>query len=209
MDKKIKGLFLTLCLTAGLCACSGTQDSAPEDSPEETEPVYEYQLMAGEPAEVYDVTFDRMVTVTVDPASTRNGGRELRSEILFDNCAFNGGLTIVGDYHAMITLGSGCSFGAGSTVTHRAVSPDAARETVLEDNLVKLLVLCQGVSVETEGAMGVLSGGPDITVNGTAYSKSELAPETDILGIYSLYEGETQTVLKLAIGNDDSVEFLE
>lgn len=198
-------------LAAALCACSGTQDPGPAGGadPGQAETVYEYQLTAGEPAEVYDVTFDQMVTVTVDPKSARDSGKELRSEILFDNCAFNGGLTIVGDYHAMITLGSGCSFGAGSTVTHRAVSPDAARETVLEDNLVKLLVLCQGVSVETEGAMGVLSGGPDITVNGTAYSKSELAPETDILGIYSLYEGETQTVLKLAIGNDDSVEFLE
>lgn len=208
MDKKIKGLFLTLCLTAGLCACSGTQDSAPEDSPEETEPVYEYQLTAGEPAEVYDVTFDRMVTVTVDPASTRNGGRELRSEILFDNCAFNGGLTIVGDYHAMVTLGSGCTFGAGAAAAYRPVTPEAAREIVLEDNLVKVLVLCEGVRVETEGAMGVLSGGPDVTLNGTAYSKRDLAPEADVLGIYSLYEGETQTICKLAIGADDSVVFL-
>jgi hypothetical protein len=155
------------------------------------------------------VTFDQMVTVTVDPKSARDSGRELRSEILFDNCAFNGGLTIVGDYHAMITLGGGCTFGGNSAVTHRAVSLDAARETVLEDNLVKVLVLCEGVRVETEGAMGVLSGGPDVTLNGTAYSKIELAPEADVLGIYSLYEGETQTVLKLAIGADDSVVFLD
>ena len=211
MDKKCKGLLLALCLTVGLCACAATNDPAPSGDPgsEQAETPYDYQLKAGEPTEVYDVTFDQMVTVTVDPASTRRGGKELRSEIVFDNCTFNGSLTIVGDYHAMVTLGGGCTFGEGAAVTHRAVSLDAARETVLEDNLVKLFVACQGVSVETAGAMGVLTDGPDVTLNGTAYSKSDLAPDTYLLGLYSLYEGEKLTCLKLAIGEDDSVAFLD
>ncbi len=211
MDKKCKGLLLALCLAVGLCACAAADDPAPsgDPGPEQAETPYDYQLKAGEPTEVYDVTFDQMVTVTVDPASTRDSGNELRSEIVFDNCTFNGGLTIVGDYHAMVTLGGGCAFGEGSTVTHRAVSPKAARETVLEDNLVKLLALCEGVCVETDGAIGVLSEGPDISVNGTLYSKSVLAPQADILGIYSLYEGDDPTILKLAIGKDDSVAFLD
>ena len=164
MEKKRKGLFLALCLAVGLCACAGTNDPASggEPAPEQAETPYDYQLKAGEPTEVYDVTFDQMVMVTVDPASTRDSGNELRSEIVFDNCAFNGGLTILGDYHAMVSLGGGCSFGEGAAVTHRAVSPDAARETALEDNLVKLFVACDGICVETEGAMGVLTDGPDV-----------------------------------------------
>ena len=210
MDKKPKGLLLALCLAAGLCACAATNDSAPSynSDPEQAETAYDYQLKAGEPVEVYDVTFDQMVTVTVDPASTRDSGNELRSEIVFDDCTFNGGLTIVGDYHAMVSLGGGCSFGEGAAVTHRAVSPDTARETGLEDNLVKLFVACEGVCVETEGAMGVLTDGPDVTLNGTAYSKSGLAPDAYLLGLYSLYEGDDLTCLKLAIGEDESVTFL-
>ena len=46
-----------------------------------------------------------MATVTVDPASTRDGSNDLRSSIFFDNCTLNGGLTIVGDYHAMVSFG--------------------------------------------------------------------------------------------------------
>lgn len=211
MDKKRKGLLLALCLAVGLCACAAADDPAPsgDPGPEQAETPYDYQLKAGESTEVYDVTFDQMVTVTVDPASTRDSGNELRSEIVFDNCTFNGGLTIVGDYHAMVSLGGGCSFGEGAAVTHRAVSPDAARETTLEDNLVKLFVACQGVCVETEGAMGVLTDGPDVTLNGTAYSKSDLAPDAYLLGLYSLYEGDALTCLKLAIGEDESVTFLD
>lgn len=211
MKKKCGRLLLALCLAAGLCACSGTDDPATSGGPDPHQAgiLCDYRLKAGEPTEVYDVTFDQMVTVTVDPASTRNGGKELRSEIVFDNCTFNGGLTIVGDYHAMVTLGGGCSFGEGAAVTHRAVSPDAARETALEDNLVKLFVACQGVCVETEGAMGVLTDGPDVTLNGTVYSKSDLAPDAYLLGLYSLYEGEALTCLKLAIGEDESVTFLD
>ena len=57
--------------------------------------------------------------------------------------------------------------------------------------------------------MGVLTDGPDVVVNDTVYSKHELAPDTDFLGIYSLYEGDTITYLKLAIGEDDSVVFLD
>ena len=211
MDKKCKGLLLALCLTVGLCACTATNDSAPsgDPGPEQAETPYDYQLKAGEPTEVYDVTFDQMVTVTVDPASTRDSGKELRSEIVFDNCTFNGGLTILGDYHAMVSLGGGCSFGESAAVTHRAASPDAARETVLEDNLIKLFVACEGVCVETEGAMGVLTDGPDVTLNGTAYSKSDLAPDAYLLGLYSLYEGDALICLKLAIGEDESVTFLD
>lgn len=57
------------------------------------------------------MTFEKMVTVTVDPASTRDGTNETRSNIYFDTCIFNGGLTIVGNYHAMVSLSGGCSFG--------------------------------------------------------------------------------------------------
>lgn len=57
------------------------------------------------------MTFEKMVTVTVDPASTWDGTNEMRSNIYFDPCIFNGSLTIVGDYHAMVSLNGGCSFG--------------------------------------------------------------------------------------------------
>ena len=215
MFQKSKWMILVLCLTTTLCACGGTNHSAESEAPGSTssggqdETQYDYQLKAGEPMEVYDVVFDQMVTVTVDPDSTRDAGKELRSDILFDNCTFHGGLTIVGDYHAMISLGSGCSFDEGAAVIYQAVSPAAAKETVLEDNLVKLFIACESVSVETESAMGVLTDGPDVVVNDTVYSKHELAPDTDFLGIYSLYEGDTITYLKLAIGEDDSVVFLD
>ena len=169
---------------------------------------YDYQLKAGEQTEVYDVTFEEMVTVTVDPASTRDGSNDLRSNIYFDNCTFNGGLTIVGDYHAMVSLGGGCSFGDGSIVTCKEVTPGAAQETTLEDNLIKVFVSCEGVTVQTESAIGVLTDGPDIAFNGTTYSKKELAPDTDFLGVYGIYEGDAMTYVKLAIGEDDSVEFL-
>lgn len=211
MNKKLKWLSLALCLMTVLCACASTNDSAQgDDSGADLPQVqYDYQLEAGQPIEVYDVVFDQMVTVTVDPRSTRDAANDLRSDISFDNCTFLGGLTIVGDYHAMISLGGGCSFDEGAVVAYRAVSSDAAKETALEDNLVKLFVACEGVSVETESAMGVLTDGPDVVVNNTAYSKNDLAPDTDFLGIYSLYEGDTITYLKLAIGEDDSVVFLD
>lgn len=97
--------FLVAAMLLALCACSGTDTSAPTDDSngDAAEVQYDHQLKAGETIEVYDVTFDEMVTVTVDPASTRDGSIELRSGIYFDNCAFNGGLTILGDYHAMST----------------------------------------------------------------------------------------------------------
>ena len=215
--KRNKWLAVCLagCLLLALCACTKTNDSAHSGDSEadntqaQAEVQYDYQLKAGEQTEVYDVTFDKMVTVTVDPASTRDGANELRSNIYFDNCTFNGGLTIAGDYHAMISLGSGCSFGDGSVVTCKAITADAPKGTTLEDNLIKVFVACEGVTVETESAIGVLTDGPDIVFNGTAYSKKELAPDTDFLGIYSIYEGDTITYLKLAIGEDDSVTFLD
>lgn len=202
-------------LTLTLCACTNTNhstqanDSGSDSTEVQTEVQYDYQLNAGEVTEVYDMTFDKMVTVTVDPDSTRDGANDLRSDIFFDNCTFNGGLTVIGDYHAMISLGNGCSFGDDSVVTCKVATPDAAKETTLEDNLIKLFVACEGVTVETESAMGILTDGPDVVFNGTTYSKNELTPDTAFLGVYSIYEGDTITYIKLAIGEDDSATFLD
>ncbi|MEI3100876.1 MAG: hypothetical protein V8T45_03355 [Oscillospiraceae bacterium] len=95
---------------------------------------------------------------------------------------------MVGDYHAMVSLGAGCSFAEGSAVTCREATEGAAEGITLEDNLVKLLVSCQGVTVEPDSALGVLSDGEDFTLNGTVYSKAELAPHTDFLACSSIYE---------------------
>ena len=217
--KRWCAIMLAGCLLLTLCACSGTDTSAPTDDSsavqgndsggDTAEVQYDYRLKAGETTEVYDVTFDQMVTVTVDPASTRDGSLDLRSGIYFDNCTFNGGLTILGDYHAMVSLGGGCSFGDGSIVTCKEVTPGAAKETTMEDNFVKVFVACEGVTVETECAAGVVTGGPDVTFNGTVYSKQELAPDTAFLSVYSIYENDSMVYVKLAIGEDDSVEFLD
>ena len=209
-------IILAGCLLLALCACSGTDtpDTTETTDPAQSETAevqYDYQLKAGETTEVYDVTFDQMVTVTVDPASTRNGSLDLRSGIYFDNCTFNGGLTILGDYHAMVSLGGGCSFGDGSVVTCKEVTPGAAKEitNVMEDNFVKIFVSCDGVTVNTDAAVGVVTDGPDVTFNDTVYSKQELAPEDGtLLGIYSVYENDTMTYVKLAIG-EESVETIE
>ena len=216
--KKLFIFFMAVMLLA-LCACSGADTPAPTDDSsapqgndsngDAAEVQYDYQLKAGETIEVYDVTFDQMVTVTVDPASTRDGSIDLRSGIYFDNCTFNGGLTILGDYHAMVTLGGGCSFGDGSIVTCKEVTPGAAKEATMEDNFVKVFADCEGVTVETEAAVGVVTGGPDVTFNGTVYSKQELVPDdTAFLGVYSIYENDSMSYVKLAIGEDDSVEVL-
>lgn len=205
--------FFAGCLLLSLCACTNSaaqSDVAGTDTPEtQSDKQYDYQLKAGDTVEVYDVTFDQMVTVTIDPDSTRDGSNELRSNIFFDNCIFNEGLTIVGDYHAMVSLGAGCTFGNHSVVTCKEATSGAAKETVLEDNLIKLFVSCEGVTVDTESAMGVITDGPDFMFNGTGYSKNELAPDTAFLGIYSIYENDSMTYLKLAIGEDDSVTFLD
>ena len=150
-----------------------------------------------------------MVTVTVDPASTRDAAIESRSIIAFDNCVFNGGLTVVGDFHAMVNLGGGCSFGEGSVVTCKEATPGVAKEATMDDNYVKVFVGCEGVTVETESAIGVVTGQPDFVLNGTTYSKAEIAPDADYLGIFSLYENDSMTYIKLALGEDDSVEFLD
>lgn len=202
--------FLMAAMLLALCACSGTDTSAPTDDSngDAAEVQYDYQLKAGESTEVYDVTFDEMVTVTVDPASTRDGSIELRSGIYFDNCTFNGGLTILGDYHAMVSLG-GCSFGAGATVTCKEVTPGAGEDMGLEDNFVKVFVSCEDVTVETEYAVGVVTDGPDFVFNGTTYSKEELAPDAAILGVYSICENDGMSYMKLAIGEDDSIEVLD
>ena len=207
-------MMLAGCLVLALCACSSTDTPATTETTdpaqsEAAEVQYDYQLKAGETTEVYDVTFDQMVTITVDPASTRDASVDLRSGIYFDNCTFNGGITILGDYHAMVSLGAGCSFGDGSIVTCKEVTPGAAKEATMDDNFVKVYVSCDGVTVETEAAIGVVTDGPDVTFNGTVYSKQELAPEDGtLLGIYSVYENDSMTYVKLAI-RDDSVETLE
>lgn len=215
--RKMTGIAFCLagCLLFTLCAFAETNNPAQStesgaDTAEiKSEVQYDYQLKAGEITEVYDTTFDKMVTVTVDPDSTKNAANNLRSNAFFDNCTFNGGLTIIGNYHAMISLGSGCSFGDDSIVAYQAVDSDAAKKTRLEDNLVKLFVSCEGVSVETTDAMGAVSDGPDITVNGTAYSKTELAPDTAYLAIYTLYENDSITYVKLAITEDEDITFLD
>ena len=212
-------ILLAGCLLLTLCACSGTDTSAQTDNSSALQGndsggdaagvQYDYQLKAGETTEVFDVTFDQMVTVTIDPASTRDGSIDLRSGIYFDNCTFNGGLTILGDYHAMVSLGGGCSFGDGSIVTCKEVTPGAGEDMGLEDNFVKVFVSCEDVTVETEYAVGVVTDGPDFVLNGTTYSKEELAPDTAFLGVYSIYENDSMSYMKLAIGEDDSVEFLD
>ena len=79
----------------------------------------------------------------------------------------------------------------------------------MEDNFVKIFVSCDGVTVNTDAAVGVVTDGPDVTFNDTVYSKQELAPEDGtLLGIYSVYENDTMTYVKLAIG-EESVETLE
>ncbi|MGI5959944.1 MAG: hypothetical protein ACOX60_11115 [Massiliimalia sp.] len=212
---RLLAFCLAGCLLLALCACANTNestqagDSSTSNTEAQTEVQYDYQLKAGETTEVYGVTFDKMVTVTVDPASTRDGAIDLRSNIFFDNCTFNGGLTIVGDYHAMVSLGADCTFGDNSIVTCKEVTSGVSKEIVLEDNLLKVFVSCEGVCVDTESAIGVITDGPDIIFNGTSYSKSELAPDTAFLGVYSIYEGDTITYPKLAIGEDDSVTFLD
>ena len=208
--KKFSALLLAVMLLA-LCACGDANKAAQTDEPDaDADQVqYDYALTAGEQMEVYDVTFEEMVTVTVDPASTRNGANDTRSNIYFDNCVFNAGLTIVGDYHAMISLGSGCTFGDGAVVTCREATAGATREVTLEDNFLKVFVSCEGVAVETESAVGVLTDGPDVVFNGTTYSKAEIAPDIDFLGVYSIYDGDALTYVKLAIGEDDSVVLLD
>ena len=208
--KKLLALLLSVMLLT-LCACTDTSAPAQTDDSSADAAVvqYDYQLKAGETTEIYDATFEKMVTVTLDPASTRNGSNDVRSNIFFDNCVFNGGLTIMGDFHAMVSLGGGCSFGDGSVVTCKEVTSGISKETTLEDNLVKVFVSCEDVVVETEAAIGVLTDGSDIVFNGTTYSKTELTPDTAFLGIYSIYEGDSMTYIKLAIGEDDSVRFLD
>ena len=79
----------------------------------------------------------------------------------------------------------------------------------MDDNYVKVFAGCEGVTVETESAFGVVTSGFDFVFNGTTYSKAELAPDADYLGVYSVYENESMTYVKLALGDDDSVEFLD
>lgn len=219
MKKRFALLLVAALLTLSACtsANNATQaDTSSTDTPAQTdtssaeaEVQYDYQLKAGETIEVYDVTFEEMVTVTVDPASTRDASLEQRSNMVFDNCVFNGGLTIVGDFHATVSLGEGCSFGDGSIVTCKEATPGIAKETTIDDNYVKIFAGCEGIIVETEAAFGVVTNGFDFVFNGITFSKAELAPDADYLGVFSVYEGDTMTYTKLALGNDDSVVYLD
>ena len=69
MKKQIALLLAVMLLT--LSACASTNNSPQTDDPAQTdtsgaddEIQYDYQLKAGETIEVYDVTFEEMVTVT-------------------------------------------------------------------------------------------------------------------------------------------------
>lgn len=217
MKKRLALLLAAMLLTVSACSSANNSTQTPstntpaqtETPSADTEIQYDYQLKADEPTEVYDVVFDKMVTVTVDPASTRDAANELRSIIEFDNCVFNGGLTVVGDFHAMVSLGGGCSFGDGSVITCKEVTPGVAKEATMDDNYVKIFAGCEGVCVDTEAAVGILSNNHDFVFNGTTFSKADLAPDADFLGVYSSYENGSMTDIKLALGNDDSVEYLD
>lgn len=74
----------------------------------------------------------------------------------------------------------------GSVVTCKEVTSGAAMETMLEDNLIKVFVACEGVSVESESAIDGLTDGPDVAFNGITYSKKELAPDPAFLGVYGI-----------------------
>lgn len=84
-----------------------------------------------------------------------------------------------------------------------------SQQSELDDNYVKIFAGCEGVTVETESAIGVVTDNSDFVFNGTTYSKADLAPDADFLGIFSLYENDSMTYIKLALGEDDSVEFLD
>ena len=62
--------------------------------------------------------------------------------------------------------------------------------------------------METESAFGVVTNSFDFVFIGTTYSKAEVAPDADYLGVFSLYENDSMTYVKLALGEDDSVEYL-
>ena len=82
------------------------------------------------------MTFEKIVTGTVDPANTRDGSNAVRSSIFSDNCAFNGGLTTAGDDHATVSPGGGRAFENGAVVTWKGATSSAPEEIPLEDNLI-------------------------------------------------------------------------
>jgi len=171
--------------------------------------IYDYYLDADEMTVVTDKTFNRMVTVHVDPASTRDAAVDMRSNIAFENCVFNGGLTVRGDFHAMIHLGAGCTFGEGSFIICNEVTPGIAQETTLDDNIVKVFADCPGVVVETEAAMGIITANQDVVLNGTTYSKEEIIPDTDYMGVYNIYQNGAWENVVLGINEDDSLVYPE
>lgn len=73
----------------------------------------------------------------------------------------------MGDHHTVVSFGGGCPFGDGAVIACKAVTSGAAQEAALEDDLIKVLAACEGIPVETESAVGVLTDGPGVVLNGT------------------------------------------
>ena len=57
--------------------------------------------------------------------------------------------------------------GDGAVIACKAVTSGAAQEAALEDDLIKVLAACEGIPVETGSAVGVLTDGPGVVLNGT------------------------------------------
>ncbi len=202
--KKLFALILSLSMVL-LCAACGSQESA--EAASDNTGKYSYSLTLEEQPVVDSVTFDEMVTITVAP-SARDGGPDTRSTITFSKCAFQNGVTVIGDYNAMIIL-EDCTFGADSVVTVQEVTAGNAKTMTLDDSYVKLLTTSEGLTVQTESAVGILSTGPDFVINGETFSKEALAPDIAYLGVYTVYENNSMEYAKLALGDDDSVVVIE
>lgn len=72
--------------------------------------------------------------------SACNGFSTLLSSIFFDNCTFDDGLTIVDDYHAIVSLDSSCSFGDDSALTCREVTRGAVSECILAPHGLEVIM---------------------------------------------------------------------
>lgn len=212
--KKIGLLFMVLALLLPCAACGGTDalsDTAVSagNVSDNQQVQYQFDLKAGEPVSVADTVFEEEVTIVVDPASKRDSSMDLRSSIQFANCQFQKGITILGDYHALIDFDESCSFSDTAVITCQEATEGAAQNTTLEDNLVKISLACEGVSVKTDAAVGILSSGPSFLLNETKYAKEELAPDAAYLAVYCSYQQDTMVYTKFAVAADDSAQVLE
>lgn len=123
-------------LGIGFCSLSSPAQSDVSGS-KASQVQYNYLLKAGRQAEACGVAFDKMVAATLTPISTRDGSQDMRINIYFVNCTFNGSLIIVGDCHPRIRFGAGCPFGDGSALTCHEATAGATEEAAREDNLIK------------------------------------------------------------------------